>query len=118
MNLTPAVDTNDKHQRNWEHRQQSAGDLEIGPVHTNNCISGCRKEVNVNDNEEDPLEVLEHVKINNTLESPISTIKGVFKDSKEEELSYNKEELRKAEEQLRVAFIEFYHKLHLLKHYR
>lgn len=118
MNLTPAMDTNDKHQWDWEHRQQSAGDLEIGPVHTDSCSSRCRKEMTVNDNEEDPCEVLEHVKINNTLESPISTIKGVFKDSKEQELSYNKEELRKAEEQLRVAFIELYHKLRLLKHYR
>lgn len=115
MNLTPAMDTSDMHR--WD-REQSAGDLEIGPVHTNRCISGCRKEVDVNDDKDDPLQVLEHVKINSTLESPISTIKRVFKDSKEEELSYNKEELRKAEEQLRVAFIEFYHKLCLLKHYR
>ena len=66
----------------------------------------------------DPLEVLESVRIIKTLESPISTIKGVFKDSKEEELSFDKEELRRAEEQLRVAFIEFYQKPRLLKHYR
>ena len=40
----------------------------------------------------DPLEILEHMKVNNTLESPISTIKGVSKDSKEEDLSFIKEE--------------------------
>ncbi|XP_048318124.2 phosphate transporter PHO1 homolog 10 isoform X1 [Ziziphus jujuba] len=97
------------------HRQHSAGDLEIIPV--SSCSRECRKEANSNDNKEDPLEILDHVKINNTLESPISTIKGVFKDSKEDELSFNREELKKAEEKLRVAFIEFYHKLHLLKHY-
>jgi hypothetical protein len=67
---------------------------------------------------EDLLEILERVKINNTLTSPISTIKGVFKVSKEEELSFNKPELRKVEERLRLVFIEFYHKLHLLKQYR
>ncbi|XP_050373013.1 phosphate transporter PHO1 homolog 10 [Argentina anserina] len=65
----------------------------------------------------DPLEVLEGVRIIHTLESPISTIKGVFKDSKEEHLSFDKDELRGVEERLRVAFIEFYHKLRLLKHY-
>lgn len=98
------------------HSQHSAGDLEIIPV--SSCSREYRKETNSNDNKEDPLEILDHVKINNTLESPISTIKGVFKDSKEDELSFNREELKKAEEKLRVAFIEFYHKLHLLKHYR
>lgn len=74
--------------------------------------------MNKNDNREGPLEVLDHVKMNNTLESPISTIKGVFKDSKEDDLSFDGEELKKAEEKLRVAFIEFYHKLRLLEHYR
>ncbi|KAJ7943430.1 Phosphate transporter PHO1-like protein [Quillaja saponaria] len=38
-------------------------------------------------------------------------------NEKEEELSFNKEELKKVEEKLRRAFIEFYHKLLLLKHY-
>ncbi|XAR55887.1 hypothetical protein NMG60_11036120 [Bertholletia excelsa] len=65
----------------------------------------------------DPLEILERVKINNTLENPISTIKGVLTDSKEKELSFKKEELRKVEERLKLVFIEFYHKLQLLKHY-
>ncbi|KAI7994874.1 hypothetical protein LOK49_LG11G01096, partial [Camellia lanceoleosa] len=60
------------------------------------CHSGfytnvCGEEVNANDYKPDPLEILDHVKINNTLESPISTIKGVLKDSKEKDLSFNKE---------------------------
>ncbi|KAH9774003.1 phosphate transporter PHO1 [Citrus sinensis] len=63
------------------------------------------------------LEILEHVKINNTLETPRSTLKGVFKDSKDDELRFRKEELRKVEGQLRVVFIEFYQKLRLLKNY-
>uniref|UniRef100_A0A803PQT2 Uncharacterized protein n=1 Tax=Cannabis sativa TaxID=3483 RepID=A0A803PQT2_CANSA len=73
--------------------------------------SGTREKVKVG-------EVLEHVKINNDPQSPISTtIKGTLKGSKVEDLSYSKGSLRRAEQQLRVAFIEFYHKLYLLKQY-
>ncbi|KAM6586963.1 hypothetical protein CsatA_009568 [Cannabis sativa] len=73
--------------------------------------SGTREKVKVG-------EVLEHVKINNDPQSPISTtIKGALKGSKVEDLSYSKGSLRRAEQQLRVAFIEFYHKLYLLKQY-
>lgn len=64
------------------------------------------------------LEILDHVKINNTIESPISTIKGVLNDSKAQEFNFSKEELRKAEERLKLVYIEFYRKLRLLKHYR
>lgn len=64
------------------------------------------------------LEILNHVKINNTLETPSSTIKGFLKDSKNTELNFRKEDLRKVEEQLKLVFIEFYRKLRLLKNYR
>ncbi|XVF03293.1 hypothetical protein REPUB_Repub04eG0248900 [Reevesia pubescens] len=79
--------------------------------------NGCQEVGNSYASQQDPLEILEHVKINNTLESPLSTIKGVFKDSKDDELCFTKDELRKVEERLRVVFIEFYQKLRLLKHY-
>lgn len=64
-----------------------------------------------------PLDILDRVKMNNPLDSPISTIRGLLNDSKEEELSFKKEELKKAEDQLKHAFIEFYRKLRLLKNY-
>lgn len=96
--------------------EQSPGNLEVSEVHTANSDSSSKQKEN--DCEQDPLKILEHVKINNTFESPLSTIKGVFKDSKDENLSFNKEELRKVEERLKVVFTEFYQKLHLLKHYR
>lgn len=70
------------------------------------------------EDKEDPMEILDHVKINNTLESPLSTIKGVFNDSKQEDPSFNKAEMKSAEARLRAAFIEFYQKLRLLNHYR
>ena len=113
MGLIPEVDTNDDHQQ-----EESTAGPEVNSVSTAGCGCDHREEVNKDDYKEDPLKILEHVKINNPLESPISTIKGVFKDSKEEDLSFNKEELRKVEERLRHVFVEFYHKLHLLKHYR
>ncbi|GMJ13446.1 PHO1 homolog 3 [Hibiscus trionum] len=64
-----------------------------------------------------PLEILDRVKMNNTLETPRSTIKGVLKVEKHAELSFSRENLRKVEEQLKRAFVEFYHKLRLLKSY-
>nr|DAD34930.1 TPA_asm: hypothetical protein HUJ06_005570 [Nelumbo nucifera] len=66
-----------------------------------------------------PLEVLKHVKMNNTLETPSSTLKG-FLNSKvhnSTELSFRKKDLKKVEEQLKRAFVEFYQKLRLLKSY-
>ncbi|KAK1437725.1 hypothetical protein QVD17_03521 [Tagetes erecta] len=76
-----------------------------------------RNGVNSDKYESDPLDVLDRVRINNTLESPISTIRSVLNDSKDKDLRFKKDELKEAEGKLKVAFIEFYRKLHLLKHY-
>ena len=98
--------------------KESTGGPENDPAPTTNCSSYDREEENINKGKADSLDILEHVKINNTLESPMSTIKGVFKDSKDGELRFKKEELKKVEDQLKRVFIEFYQKLLLLKHYR
>ncbi|XP_062009880.1 phosphate transporter PHO1 homolog 9-like [Rosa rugosa] len=63
------------------------------------------------------LEILEHVKINVAPETPVSTLKGIILNSENQELSFSKKELRKAEEQMKQAFNEFYQKLRLLKSY-
>ncbi|XP_021297542.1 phosphate transporter PHO1 homolog 9-like isoform X2 [Herrania umbratica] len=63
-----------------------------------------------------PLDVLDHVKINCEPETPLSTLKGVIKTSKSD-LSFSRQELRKAEEKITQAFVEFYRKLRLLKSY-
>ncbi|KAL3622205.1 hypothetical protein CASFOL_033616 [Castilleja foliolosa] len=63
-----------------------------------------------------PLEVLDHVKINVDPDTPVSTLTNVIKSSKID-LSFSKDELRKAEDKLRQAFIEFYRQLRLLKSY-
>ncbi|CAA7037852.1 unnamed protein product [Microthlaspi erraticum] len=62
-----------------------------------------------------PIEVLDRVKINHTKETPRSTIKGVL--SKSTELKFSRDNLRKIEEKLKRAFVEFYQKLRLLKSY-
>ncbi|KAB5544531.1 hypothetical protein DKX38_012643 [Salix brachista] len=63
------------------------------------------------------LEILSNVKINNTLATPRSTIKNFLKVPQQTELKFTRENLRKVEEQLKGAFVEFYHKLRLLKSY-
>ncbi|KAI3966578.1 hypothetical protein MKW92_022947 [Papaver armeniacum] len=65
-----------------------------------------------------PLEILEHVKINNELETPRSTIKAMLlKDKKDKKLQFNRKQLKKGEEQLKQVFIEFHWKLRQLKRY-
>ncbi|KAL3346728.1 hypothetical protein AABB24_025264 [Solanum stoloniferum] len=63
-----------------------------------------------------PVEILDNVKINIEPATPISTLKNVIKSSKSD-ISFSRQELRKAEEQIRMAFVEFYQKLRLLKNY-
>ncbi|TYJ37777.1 hypothetical protein E1A91_A05G399200v1 [Gossypium mustelinum] len=63
-----------------------------------------------------PLEVLDHVKINVEVGTPLSTLKAVIKSSKSN-LSFSRKELRTAEEKITRAIVEFYRKLRLLKSY-
>ncbi|XWS64232.1 hypothetical protein CRYUN_Cryun06bG0168700 [Craigia yunnanensis] len=65
-----------------------------------------------------PLQILNRVKMNNTLATPRSTIKGFLNVPKQTELKFNRENLKKVEDQLKRAFVEFYQKLSLLKSYR
>ncbi|CAH1421021.1 unnamed protein product [Lactuca virosa] len=62
------------------------------------------------------LEVLNHIKINATAETPRSTVRSVFHFGRSE-LHYNKKELKDAQEKLKLAFIEFHEKLRFLKSY-
>ncbi|KAG7985341.1 hypothetical protein I3843_03G020700 [Carya illinoinensis] len=61
------------------------------------------------------LEVLDHVKLNITPETPVSTLKNILNSNVA--LSFTKKELRKVEERMIKAFTEFYRKLQLLKRY-
>ncbi|CAH8374521.1 unnamed protein product [Eruca vesicaria subsp. sativa] len=63
-----------------------------------------------------PIEVLDRVKMNHTKETPRSTIKSVLQVSNTE-LKFSRDNLKRVEEKLRRAFVEFYQKLRLLKSY-
>ncbi|CAL5393255.1 unnamed protein product [Camellia sinensis] len=67
-------------------QQDEYTSLKVNTIVTLDSTNVCGEEVNASDYKPDPLEILDYVKINNTLVSPISTIKGVLKDSKEKDL--------------------------------
>ncbi|KAI3936724.1 hypothetical protein MKW92_004979 [Papaver armeniacum] len=76
---------------------------------------GEMKEKKMNVSRPASLDVLNRVTINNTLDTPRSTIKGMLKVNKNNEITYGRENLQKVEQQLQRAFVEFYSKLRLLK---
>ncbi|KAK2638327.1 hypothetical protein Ddye_026122 [Dipteronia dyeriana] len=64
-----------------------------------------------------PLDVLNRVKLNKTLETPYSIFKGFVNAPQHTEVTFNKENLKEVEKKLQHAFTEFYHKIRLLKNY-
>ncbi|TXG66365.1 hypothetical protein EZV62_007640 [Acer yangbiense] len=64
-----------------------------------------------------PLDVLNRVKLNKTLETPYSIFKGFVNAPKHTEVTFSKENLKEVEKKLEHAFTEFYHKIRLLKNY-
>ncbi|KAK6128840.1 hypothetical protein DH2020_037406 [Rehmannia glutinosa] len=62
------------------------------------------------------VEILDYVKINVHPDTPVSTLRNVIMSSKSVP-SFSEDELRKAEEKLQRAFIEFYQQLGFLKSY-
>ncbi|GMI99211.1 hypothetical protein like AT3G29060 [Hibiscus trionum] len=74
------------------------------------------KKANDRDFRRAPLNVLDHVKINVELETPISILRSVIQGSKLDS-SFGRQELRTAEEKISQAFVEFHRKLRLLKSY-
>lgn len=108
-----------KEKMDKNHQQKdSMGGTEVDPVQQASRDTHPEEEAHKNYQRRDPMEILENVRIDNATQSPISTIKSVFTDSNDDELSFNKEELRKIEGQLKLVFIEFYQKLLHLKDYR
>ncbi|KAG8366377.1 hypothetical protein BUALT_Bualt17G0073400 [Buddleja alternifolia] len=64
-----------------------------------------------------PLAILQNVKFNSVQATPRSTIKGFLNFPNQTDLKFTKDNLKKVENQLMKAFVEFYHKLRLLKSY-
>ncbi|KAM7279329.1 hypothetical protein ACFE04_006463 [Oxalis oulophora] len=76
---------------------------------------GNRRNVEIKGFRPAPLDVLNHVKIIVDPQTPVSTIKAILPTSSG--MSFSKVELKKAEQQMTVAFVEFHRKLRLLKRY-
>ncbi|XP_047158069.1 phosphate transporter PHO1 homolog 3-like [Vigna umbellata] len=84
---------------------------------TNKRVEVQNKKKNIRPIKPVSVEILNRVQLNNTYETPRSTIRGIIKYPGQAELNFTKENLSKVEEALRRAFIEFYNKLRLLKNY-
>ncbi|KAH7857740.1 hypothetical protein Vadar_016033 [Vaccinium darrowii] len=72
---------------------------------------------NLRTNRPAPLDILSQVKMNKIVETPRSSIKDLLNIPHPEEIQFNRKNLKKVEEQLKRAFIEFYQKLRLLKNF-
>ncbi|KAK0598726.1 hypothetical protein LWI29_037375 [Acer saccharum] len=70
------------------------------------------------DDDDDPLDVLDHVELHNTLGTPYSIIRRfVNSTDQQKQVTFNRDTLKKVETKLKRAFIQFYHKIGLLKSY-
>ncbi|BBG94270.1 Phosphate transporter PHO1 homolog 3 [Prunus dulcis] len=88
-------------------QEEHSGDEEKDGKKTENAKTQEKKAESLRGARPSPLDILNHVTMNHTVETPVSTIKGFLNRN-----------LKKVEEQLKGAFIEFYRKLRLLKSYR
>ncbi|VVA92380.1 unnamed protein product [Arabis nemorensis] len=96
-----------------EHRKTLAEEMGIKLEEKNRSSGGD----STNESVPEASSVLDRIRLNKTKESPISTIRNFLKLSNHEELKFTRENLKKIEERLEIAFIEFYRKLRHLKNY-
>lgn len=97
--------------------EEHSGDEEKDGKKTENSKTQEKKAESLRGARPSPLDILNHVTMNHTVETPVSTIKGFLNVPTQTELKFSRENLKKVEEQLKGAFIEFYRKLRLLKSY-
>ncbi|KAL6294771.1 hypothetical protein ACE6H2_002913 [Prunus campanulata] len=98
-------------------QEEHSGDEEKDGKKTENAKTQEKKAESLRGGRPSPLDILNHVTMNHTVETPVSTIKGFLNVPPQTELKFSRENLKKVEEQLKGAFIEFYRKLRLLKSY-
>ncbi|XP_042496246.1 phosphate transporter PHO1 homolog 3-like [Macadamia integrifolia] len=94
---------------------ESSTDTEVNEPKTTNSSVHEEKPDSIKGSKPTPLQILNRVKLNNTFETPRSTIKGILKIPMHKNL--NLTDLRKVEGQLKQAFIQFYQMLRILKSY-
>ncbi|KAI5352713.1 hypothetical protein L3X38_005605 [Prunus dulcis] len=98
-------------------QEEHSGDEEKDVKKTENVKIQEKKTENFRDTRPAPLDILNYVTMNHTVETPRSTIKGFLNVPPQTELKFSRDNLKKVEEQLKGAFIEFYRKLRILKSY-
>ncbi|BBG94268.1 ERD1/XPR1/SYG1 family protein [Prunus dulcis] len=98
-------------------QDEHSGDEEKDVKKTENVKIQEKKTENFRDTRPAPLDILNYVTMNHTVETPRSTIKGFLNVPPQTELKFSRDNLKKVEEQLKGAFIEFYRKLRILKSY-
>ncbi|BBG94269.1 ERD1/XPR1/SYG1 family protein [Prunus dulcis] len=98
-------------------QEEHSGDEEKDGKKTENAKTQEKKAESLRGARPSPLDILNHVTMNHTVETPVSTIKGFLNVPPRTELKFSRGNLKKVEEQLKGAFIEFYRKLRLLKSY-
>lgn len=98
----------------------SSDDEEVKPVNQDVVIEEKKaKNFRSKSKRPAPLDILDRMTMNNTVETPRSTIKEFLNIVPDQtELKFSKANLKKVEEQLKRAFVEFHHKLRLLKSFR
>ncbi|KAK5772224.1 phosphate transporter PHO1 homolog 7-like [Gossypium arboreum] len=90
-------------------KQSSNGCLEIQEENPKKVVSSIRLA---------PQEVLNHVKLNQAIQAPFSAAKVYCaSNTNKTQMNFSKDNLKKIQNQLKQAFIEFYYKLRLLKNY-
>ncbi|XP_073050120.1 LOW QUALITY PROTEIN: phosphate transporter PHO1 homolog 3-like [Primulina eburnea] len=92
-------------------------DKEMKTITTNSEVIQEDEQNGARSNRPAPLEILRYVKFNTPQGTPRSTIKGILNIPNQSDLKFSKYNLKKAEAQLKKAFVEFYNKLRLLKSY-
>ncbi|CAN8304253.1 unnamed protein product [Cochlearia groenlandica] len=110
----------DKPSSSWSCPETVSVDMSaLEPKEQNNEISIKAETSGASTSEivQEPLSVLERIRLNKGKETPISMIRNVLKLSKQEEIKFTRENLKKIEERLKNVFIEFYRKLRHLKSY-
>ncbi|CAN4128176.1 unnamed protein product [Withania somnifera] len=102
----------DKHQLEFKEDEDTFGGNII-----KSASSSDNKGPSLDEHGRTPSDVLECVKIQNTSDSPKSSVERLLLGITERECSFSQEELKEVEEKLKKAFVEFYQKLHQLNQY-
>lgn len=106
-------------ERNREQSDESYGEISEEKINSVPQKNQGQKQNSNGGFKDVPLEILNHVKLNQTLDTPSAFIKGfVGSPQQQSEVNVRRENLKRVEKQLKHAFVEFYSKIRHLKSFR